>query len=89
MKKKALKINEYSFTVIYESLKEGGFDVIFPAIPEICTFGRTLKEAKEMAKDALLCYLESALKSREIITRKTQPFKKPIKEEVKVSLSLK
>lgn len=89
MKKKVLKTNECSFTVIYEPLKEGGFNVIFPAIPEICTFGRTLKEAKEMAKDALRCYLESALKSGEIIPKKFQPFKKPIKEEVKISFSLR
>lgn len=89
MKKKISKTNGCSFAVVYEPLKEGGFNVIFPAIPEICTFGRTLKEAKEMAKDALRCYLESALKSREIIPKKLQPFRKPIKEEVKISFSLK
>lgn len=89
MAKNVIKTNEYSFTVIYQPLKEGGFNVIFPTIPEICTFGRTLKEAREMAKDALRCYLESALKSGEIIPRKLEIFKKPIKEEVKVSFSLK
>jgi len=89
MEKKVLKTNEYSFTVIYEPLKEGGVNVIFPAIPEICTFGRTLKEARKMAKDALRCYLESALKSGEIIPKKFQLFKKPIKEEVKISFSLR
>jgi predicted RNase H-like HicB family nuclease len=87
MENKVLKTNEYPFTVIYEPLKEGGFNVVFPAIPEICTFGQTLKEAREMAKDALRCYLESALKSGELIPRK--PLKRVLKEKVAVSLSLK
>lgn len=89
MRKKTLRTNEHSFAVIYEPIKEGGFNVIFPAIPEICTFGRTLKEAREMAKDALRCYLESAFKSGEIISQKLPSFKKPIREEVKLSFSLK
>ena len=87
MREKVIKTNEYPFTVIYEPLKEGGFNVVFPAIPEICTFGRTLKEAREMAKDALRCYLESALKNGELIPRK--PLKRVLKEKVAVSLSLK
>jgi len=87
MREKVIKTNEYPFTVIYEPLKEGGFNVVLPAIPEICTFGRTLKEAREMAKDALRCYLESALKSGELIPRK--PLKRVLKEKVAVSLSLK
>ena len=87
MREKVIKTNEYPFTVIYEPLKEGGFNVVFPTIPEICTFGRTLKEAREMAKDALRCYLESALKNGELIPRK--PLKRVLKEKVAVSLSLK
>jgi antitoxin HicB len=38
-----------------------------PAIPEICTFGETLEEAREMARDAIRCFLESALKTGEPI----------------------
>jgi predicted RNase H-like HicB family nuclease len=89
MEKKLIHSKEYSYTVIYEPIKEGGFNVIFPDVPEICTFGRNLKEAREMAKDALLCYLESAFKSGEIIPKKLQFFKKPIKEKVEISFSLK
>ncbi len=89
MTKKFIHSKEYSYTVIYEPLKDGGFNVVFPAIPEICTFGRNLKESKEMAKDALRCYLESAFKSREIISERPQSFKKPIREKVAVSFSLK
>jgi predicted RNase H-like HicB family nuclease len=48
-------------------MPEGGFNVLVPAIPEICTFGETLEEAREMARDAIRCYLESALKTGEPI----------------------
>jgi len=51
----------YNYTVIFKPLEEGGYDVIVPAIPEICTFGETRAEARKMAEDAIRCYLESAL----------------------------
>jgi len=63
----------YRYTVIFEPLKEGGYNAIFPAIPEICTFGETLEEARRMAEDALECYLESALKEGEPIPVDKEP----------------
>jgi len=60
-------LTEYGYTAIFEPLPEGGYSVLVPAIPEICTFGRTLKEAREMARDAILCFLESALETGEPI----------------------
>ncbi len=51
----------YNYTVIFEPDEEGGYNVVVPAIPEICTCGETLEEAKVMAEDAIRCYLESAL----------------------------
>jgi antitoxin HicB len=60
---------EYGYTTVFEPLPEGGFNVLIPAIPEICTFGETLEEAREMARDAIRCYLESALKTGEQIPR--------------------
>lgn len=58
---------EYGYTTVFEPLPEGGFSVLIPAIPEICTFGETLEEAREMARDAIRCYLESALEAGEQI----------------------
>jgi antitoxin HicB len=57
----------YNYTVIFEPVEEGGYNVVVPAIPEICTFGETLKEARMMAEDAIRCYLESALREGEPI----------------------
>jgi predicted RNase H-like HicB family nuclease len=63
----------YNYTVIFEPVKEGGYDVVVPAIPEICTFGKTLPEAKAMAEDSIRCYLESALKEGETIPEDKEP----------------
>ncbi len=58
---------EYVYTALFEPLPEGGYNLLVPAIPEICTYGETLEEAREMARDAIRCYLESALKTGEPI----------------------
>jgi predicted RNase H-like HicB family nuclease len=67
------KMKVYNYTVIFEPVQEGGYDVVVPAIPEICTFGETLEEAKAMAEDAIRCYLESALKEGEPIPQDKEP----------------
>ncbi|MFH1890236.1 MAG: type II toxin-antitoxin system HicB family antitoxin [Candidatus Kuenenbacteria bacterium] len=52
--------HQYNYTVYFESQLGGTYNVVVPAIPEICTFGETLKEDKEMVRDAILCYLDRA-----------------------------
>ena len=76
-------VAEYSYTVLFEPLAEGGYQVIVPALPEIVTHGRTLEEAREMAQDAIRCVLESALKTGEPIPKDVQPST----ERVAVTLS--
>ena len=58
---------EYGYTTLFEPMPEGGFNVLVPAIPEICTYGETLEDAREMARDAIRCYLASVLKTGEPI----------------------
>ena len=52
-------MSERGYSMQFDPLPEGGFSVFVPAIPEICSFGETLEEAREMAEDAIHCYLES------------------------------
>ncbi len=66
-------MTEYSYAVIFERAPEGGYNVIVPAIPEICTFGGTLNEAREMARDAIRCFLESARETGESIPQDVEP----------------
>jgi antitoxin HicB len=63
----------YNYTVIFQPLPEGGYTVVVPAIPEICSFGDTLADAREMAQDAIRCFLESALKRGEPIPKDIEP----------------
>ncbi len=65
-------MRDYQYTVLFEP-QEGGYNVIVPAIPEICTFGETLQEARTMAQDAIRCFLESALKHGEPIPKDAEP----------------
>lgn len=65
---KAGTARQCQYTVLFEP-QEGGYNVIVPAIPEICTFGETMEEAREMAEDAISCHLESALKHGEPIPK--------------------
>ena len=61
------------YTVVFQPMPEGGYNVIVPAIPEICTFGETLDEAREMAEDAIRCFLESTVKAGESIPEDAGP----------------
>ncbi len=65
-------MKQYQYTVLFEP-QENGYNVIVPAIPEICTFGETLNEARAMAEDAIRCYLESAIKHGEAIPNDAEP----------------
>jgi len=57
----------YHYNVILRQEPEGGFTVIVPAFPGCVTYGRTLKEAKLMAKDAVIGYIASMMKHKETI----------------------
>ena len=61
------------YTVVFQPIPEGGYSVIVPAIPEVCTFGETLDEARLMAEDAIRCFLESALKTGEPLPQEIEP----------------
>jgi len=55
------------FNIALRPELEGGFTAIVPALPGCVTHGRTLDEAKEMAKDAIVGYIESLRKHNEPI----------------------
>ena len=62
-------MTEYGYSVIYESLTEGGYQVFVPALPGIVTCGRTLEESREMARDAIVCHLRGLIKDVEEVVR--------------------
>ncbi len=48
-----------NYKVLFRTEPEGGFTVIVPSLPGCITYGETLSEAKNMAKEAIELYLES------------------------------
>ena len=81
MAKKIIHSKEYFYTVLYEPIKEGGYQVIVPLLSGLVTYGRTFEEAREMARDAIRCYIEGLLKEKERV-----PQEKSILQE-KISIS--
>lgn len=65
MRRKRLTTKEYSYTVVYEPLKKGGYQVVVPLLPGIVTYGRDFEEAQEMARDAIRCHIEGLLKEKQ------------------------
>ena len=51
---KALRYN-----IVLRPEPEGGFTVMVPALPGCVTYGRNLRHAKRMAREAIALYLES------------------------------
>ncbi len=57
----------YHFNVVLRPEPEGGFTATVPTLPGCVTYGRTLAEARKMAKDAISGYIESLKKHKEPI----------------------
>jgi len=56
-----------NYKIMLKSEPEGGFTVIVPSLPGCISYGSTLTEAKEMAKEAIELYIESLLAHSEEI----------------------
>ena len=61
MKKRKEAIYEYD--AIFDP-NGSGYTVTVPGLPGLVTEGSNLKEAREMAKDAIRCYIEALLKTK-------------------------
>ena len=51
------KIYSYQITLVPED--EGGYTVVVPSLPGCLTYGATVEEATEMAKEAIALHLEN------------------------------
>lgn len=61
------KKNNLQFNAIFHPEVEGGFTVVIPSLPGCVTYGKNIKEAQEMAADAIQGYLASLKKHNEPI----------------------
>ncbi|MFA5795491.1 MAG: type II toxin-antitoxin system HicB family antitoxin [Candidatus Brocadiia bacterium] len=60
-------MKELSYRILLRPEPEGGYTVIVPTLPGCVTYGKTMAEAKKMAKDAIAAYLHSMKKHHEPI----------------------
>lgn len=79
---KKLRQKVYQYTAIFELNENGGYTVTVPALPGLVTEGKNLDDARNMAEDAIRCYIEGLRKIRETI-----PEEKEI-AQVKVQVSV-
>ena len=50
-----------SYRINLRKEPEGGYTVLVPALPGCVTYGKTVEEAIEMARDAITGYVESLI----------------------------
>ena len=86
VRKETVTTTEYSYTVIFEPSEEAGYTVTCPSLPGLVTEGNTLEEARDMAADAIRCYLESLQKDGLPIPVEHKA--EPLKERVSVRLAV-
>ncbi len=73
----------YEFTLIYQPLPDGGYEVNVPSLPEVFAHGDTLEEARENARDMLQFVVESMVVTGETIPQDSVP----VVEKMSVSLT--
>jgi predicted RNase H-like HicB family nuclease len=67
-------IKNLHYNLIFRPEPEGGFTVTVPSLPGCITYGKDLKEAKEMAVDAIKGYVASLKKHQEPIIDDSENF---------------
>ncbi len=79
---KNVPVQPYEYTVFFEPDEDGGYNVNVPAMPEICTYGDALDEARAMALDAIRCVIEGSLKRGEVVPDDVKIRHEPVKERL-------
>jgi len=58
---------ERRYRIYLQPELEGGYTVTVPALPGCITYGRTVTEAKRMARDAIQAYIVSLQRHDEVV----------------------
>lgn len=72
----------YHYDVVFEP-NGAGYTVTVPKLPGLVTEGSNLREAREMTKDAIRCYLEALLKEKALDFSKPKSVRR---EKIKVAV---
>lgn len=77
-RKTAIHADRYQYTAVFDPDGKGGYTVTIPALPGLVTEGDTFEEAKAMAEEAIVGYLESLRKHGEAIPMEDSPLVVPV-----------
>lgn len=86
--KKLASSKIFNLPVIFQEESEGGFTVFAPSLPGCVTFGKNLKHAKAMAKEAIELYFEDMIEEKEFTHFEHATYLTEIQVEVPQSKSL-
>lgn len=62
-----------SYTFVFSPEPEGGYTVTCPALPGLATYGDTLQEARDMARDAMEGLIEAMIEKGATIPESDAP----------------
>lgn len=60
-------MKDLNYHIVFREEPEGGYTAVVRSLPGCVTYGRTLKEAQKMTKDAIKIYLTSLQKHEKSI----------------------
>lgn len=63
-----------TYKILLKKEPEGGFTVVVPSLPACITYGETIEDAIEMAKEAIELYIESLKAHGEEIPTEKETF---------------
>jgi antitoxin HicB len=82
------QMHVYRYTVIFEPAEGGGYIAHVPVLNGLATQGETLEEAREMAKDAIVGYLEALAKDGvPAPSEAMEDITEPVREVLEVSIA--
>ncbi len=59
------------FTAFFEENEHGGYTITVPSLPGLITEAKDMKHAKEVLKDAIICYIDGLKKAKMDIPRES------------------
>lgn len=66
--------SKLNLNIIFRAEPEGGFTVLVPSLPGCITYGRNIQEAKKMAEEAIILYLEDMVEKGEKLPKNEQTY---------------
>lgn len=82
-----IRSSAYTYTVLFEPAREGGYTVTVPMLPGVVTEGDTLREARLRVREAIAGYLKVLRKhGQPVPVEREARLARPVTERVAVTV---